>query len=321
MALRVPRRRANAKRRHRLKPEPRIRSRPTSGWSGRNTHANKPACRVPRAAWSTTPGMAGRCTTRRFANQLRVKLGIIRPPTTEISTMTAARPRRHPSPAVTATPAPSKCISRLAVPKTPNAPIIARLRQFRAARISRATSRASTVENERSTIAANHAGTSSETMHTTGPSNHKLARSAKGAPLIGGRPVQFGIAVSRNPAIVAITKPNSISWICQASGSKRLGRLPPIMKMTIHSSSAAGDHNPAARKSGRNPWLRKIGAVRLIPARSAMLIYFAAAPRQAGCAPPRVRRDTTWPSRRSRGGATSGSNEPPLWRSFFDANV
>ena len=94
------------------------------------------------------------------------------------------------------------------------------------------------------------------------PSSHNPASSASGLPLTGSRPVQFGIAVSRKPAIAAITKPNSISWICQASGSNRLGRVVPVANMTIQTASATADQRPAARKKGRNPWERNAGIAR-----------------------------------------------------------
>src|SRR5207237_5445774 len=103
-----------------------------------------------------------------------------------------------------------------------------------------------------------HAGISIEIRQAIRPSSHSPASVASGAPATGGRPVQFGMAVSRKPAIVAITKPNSISWMCQASGSKWLGTLLPVTNMTIQSNRANADHTPAARKNGRKPWVRKI---------------------------------------------------------------
>jgi len=181
----------------------------------------------------------------------------------------------------------SRCISRSAMPRTDTAAIIGRFRQFRPARISRATTPASTAGNERSTTAASPAGTRAEIRQAMRPSSHKAASSPSGAPLTGGRPVQLGSAVSRNPAIVAMTKPNSISWMCQASGSKRLGRLPPDAKTTIHTSSAAADHIPPARKNGRKPWARKTEVACLALVRSARRIYrFAVPPLQAGHAQP-----------------------------------
>lgn len=111
---------------------------------------------------------------------------------------------------------------------------------------------------------ASHVGISAETRQAIRPSIHSPASTASGAPLTGRRPVQFGIAVNRKPATVAITKPNNISWICQLSGSNRLGTAVPVTSMTIHSASAAADHTPAAKKNGRKPWVRKAGAGRLV---------------------------------------------------------
>ena len=48
----------------------------------------------------------------------KIRDGQITAAITEISTMTAAKPRRHPSPDGTATPSASMCISRLATPST-----------------------------------------------------------------------------------------------------------------------------------------------------------------------------------------------------------
>ena len=84
------------------------------------------------------------------------------------------------------------------------------------------------------------------------PSSQSAASPISGAPLIGGRPVQLGIAVSMKPAIAAGTKPNSMAWMCQESGSKRLGSTPPVMKRTIHRASASAAQIAAARKKGRN---------------------------------------------------------------------
>src|ERR1019366_10666309 len=56
-----------------------------------------PACSEPSAHRSIQRWGAGTLTVPCLASQLRVKLGMIRPPTTEIRTTIAARPRRHPS--------------------------------------------------------------------------------------------------------------------------------------------------------------------------------------------------------------------------------
>jgi hypothetical protein len=52
------------------------------------------------------------------------------------------------------------------------------------------------------------------------------------------------------PAIAAMTNPNSISWMCQVSGVKRLGNVSPMVSMTTHPASAAADQALAARKNG-----------------------------------------------------------------------
>ena len=54
------------------------------------------------------------------------------------------------------------------------------------------------------------------------------------------------------PAIAASTKPNSMAWMCQVSGSKRVGKAPPVKKTTIQSASASAAHKAAARKTDRN---------------------------------------------------------------------
>ena len=91
-----------------------------------------------RSSRSRPPRNRGTRRQACAASQFRVKLGTIRPPTTEMSTMSAASPSRHPKPGGRLTPAASRCISKLAMPKTVTAPIIGRLRQFRPATISRA---------------------------------------------------------------------------------------------------------------------------------------------------------------------------------------
>jgi hypothetical protein len=78
-------------------------------------------------------------------------------------------------------------------------------------------------------------------------------------------------AVNKKPAIVAITKPNSISCMCQESAPNRLGRFSPMIKITVQRSRAAADHRLAIKKNGRNPYDRKAGTTRCAPRRSAML--------------------------------------------------
>ena len=176
--------------------------------------------------------------------------------------MTAASPSRHPSPAGTAKPSVSRCISKLAIPRTVTGTTIGRLRQFRPATISRAATATSTTGNDKSAAADSQNGTSAETRQISRPNSHRPTSSARGRPLIGSRRVQFGIAVNRNPAMAAITKPNSISWICQLSGSKRLGSVLPVTSMPIQIAMAAIDQIPAARKNGLNPWVKIAGVPR-----------------------------------------------------------
>ena len=50
-----------------------------------------------------------------------------------------------------------------------------------------------------------------------------------------------------------MTKPNSISWMCQLSGSKRLGNSMSPASNGSHAAIDSADHVAAARKNGRNP--------------------------------------------------------------------
>ena len=67
-----------------------------SGSAARSRFRSTP--RSPSAARSMIPDEPGKFCVCRFASQCRVKLGTIRPPTTDMSTMTAASPSRHPKP-------------------------------------------------------------------------------------------------------------------------------------------------------------------------------------------------------------------------------
>ena len=53
------------------------------------------------------------------------------------------------------------------------------------------------------------------------------------------------------PATAAITKPNSISWICHASGSKRVGNRMYPKNMASQMAIATMAQIPAARNIGR----------------------------------------------------------------------
>jgi hypothetical protein len=177
---------------------------------------------------------------------------MIRPPIAEMRAMIAARARRHPSPAGTPYPASSRYVSRSATAMTPIGIGIMRLRQLCGATISRTATTQSTTGNARSTAAASQSGRTTETRQAIRPTSQSTASPTSGAPWIGGRPVQLGIAVSMKPAMVAGTKPNSMAWMCQESGSKRLSSAPPVVKRTIHKVSASAAQITAARKKGRN---------------------------------------------------------------------
>jgi hypothetical protein len=95
---------------------------------------------------------------------------------------------------------------------------------------------------------ASQGGISAE-IRETRPNNHNPARSASCAPFTGRRPVQFGIAVSKKPAMAAITKPNSISWTCQASGS----RLVSCSRWQTRRSTATAPTRPQPRGEEERP--------------------------------------------------------------------
>ena len=166
---------------------------------------------------------AGKSAPGRLASQLRVKLGTIRPATTEIRTTTAASPRRHPRPDGMATPSASRCIKRLATPRTVTGATIGRLRQFWPATISRAATPTRSAGKDRSAAMASHAGTSDETRQARRPSAHSPTSSASGAALTGSRRVQFGIAVQQEAGDGRHHEAEEHFVNCQPSGSNRLG--------------------------------------------------------------------------------------------------
>ena len=80
------------------------------------------------------------------------------------------------------------------------------------------------------------------------PANHSPNRPASGAPAIGSRPVQLGMAVNRKPAITAPTKPNSISCRCHASASNAEGIVTCPARRTAR---APAPRPPIVRRRGR----------------------------------------------------------------------
>ena len=193
-----------------------------------------------------------------FASQFRVKLGTIRPATTEISTMTAASPRRHPSPGGTATPSASRCISRLATPRTVTGATIGRLRQFRPATISRATTPTSTTGNDRSAAMASHGGRVPRPGRQSDPAAiARPAAPAAAADRQPPRPVRDGGEQEAGDGRHHEAEQHLMDM--PGSGSNRLGRAAPVANMTIQMASATAAQRPAARKNGRKPWVRNAG--------------------------------------------------------------
>ncbi len=80
-----------------------------------------------------------------------------------------------------------------------------RLRQLRPARISRSTTAQSATGKARSSAAAGAGPIHAETPTAARPEHHKANRTPNCRPHTGNRPVQFGMAVSRNPVITAVT--------------------------------------------------------------------------------------------------------------------
>ena len=202
---------------------------------------------------STMPNGAGNGPGPRLASQLRVKLGTIRPPISTISMTITAMPSRQPAAPVSAQPRTSACISALATRNRPSAATIGRLRQFSPVRISRRTTPRRTSHSERSIAAASPAPISAETATAILPASQRRTRPPSGAPCSGSRPVQLGMAVSRKPQTAAPTKPNSISWACQASGSKAVARTGMPAAAGSHSSMDSTPQSAAAKKNGRKP--------------------------------------------------------------------
>ena len=221
----------------------------------------------------------------RLASQLRVKLGMMRPATTEISTITAARPRRHPRPGGAAMPAASSCIKQIGGRENGHRARPSAGCASSARRRSRARSRPTKATGKaRSAAMASQTGISAETRPAIRPSSHKPAKLASGSPLTGSRPVQFGIAVNRKPAIAAIAKPNSISWMCQVKRIEPAGQRAAACEDGDPQRERSRRPEAAARKNGRNPRVRKAGTERPAERSAAMLMphHPRGAPRRAG---------------------------------------
>src|SRR6185437_14701557 len=143
------------------------------------------------------------------------------------------------------------------MPKSRIMPTTGKLRFF-AATTSRAPRTASTTKKPASRTAAGSRPTNAEPSTASRATNHNPNRLASGHPAIGSRPVQLGIAVSRNPHMIAPTKPNSISWRCQASGSNAVGSVSAPERLSSHKAMAITAQLAPPKKNGRNP-PRRIG--------------------------------------------------------------
>ena len=78
-----------------------------------------------------------------------------------------------------------------------------RLPQFFPTMISRAMAAAISTRKAPSTTAAGNQPVRPDTAIATRPATHVATSTKSGAPWIGRRPVQLGIAVRRNPVITA----------------------------------------------------------------------------------------------------------------------
>ncbi len=125
--------------------------------------------------------------------------------------------------------------------------------RFLLAITSRAASAASETNRPTSRIAAGQRPISDEKKTASRAAAHRPNSASSGFPAIGRRPVQFGIAVSKNPLTAAPTKPNSISWRCQATGSNCVGSWNCPVSEQSHRTSAMRPHVAAPKKNGLNP--------------------------------------------------------------------
>ena len=102
-------------------------------------------------------------------------------------------------------------------------------------------------------MAAAQAPSTAEMATASRPASQSDTSPSKGPPCSGSRPVQFGTAVNRKPAMAATAKPNSISCACHVSGVKAVGiaKTPAISASQSPRPSTA--ESPARKKNGRKP--------------------------------------------------------------------
>ncbi len=142
----------------------------------------------------------------------------------------------------------------LAAISNPRATRTGRFRQLRPTMISRPTTSPKITRKARSAIAVKVPPAIVEKATQMRPRSHNKTSTARGQPCKGKRPVQLGIAVSKNPAMAATTTPNTISWKCQATESNSDGSASVPARSGIQSPMATQAHTPAQRKNGRNIW-------------------------------------------------------------------
>ena len=129
----------------------------------------------------------------------------MRPPITAIINSMTSMPIRDPVPAVSSPiPVNWACIIQSPIDKTDNGTSSIRLRVFPAASSGPITPSANAGMNARSMPAATRGRNTVVKVIAKRPTSHS---SASGAPRSGGAPVQFGTAVSMNPASPAAAKP------------------------------------------------------------------------------------------------------------------
>ncbi|MHC2538845.1 hypothetical protein ACVJMY_008414 [Bradyrhizobium diazoefficiens] len=73
--------------------------------------------------------------------------------------------------------------------------------------ISRVAAATTSARNAASTTSANAQPTSADSVTARRPASHTASNAPSDVPWIGSRPVQFGIAVNRNPVMTAGRKP------------------------------------------------------------------------------------------------------------------
>ncbi len=147
---------------------------------------------------------------------------------------------------------------------------IGKFRAFPPAATSRQVTPASATRKAASMSAAT--GPIIPPMNTaTRPASQIANSSISGRPRTGSRPVQFGIAVSRKPAMTAPTKPNSISCRCQERGSNALGKETSPSSAKTQSVNATIAQAAPPKKNGRKPPRRKAGAAAMRARRSASI--------------------------------------------------